>query len=98
MMLVERMYGVVLALGLLLAAPASAQTQRLNDTGQITCYSDSTSAGALFSGTPNPEAPGFNEQDCTRGAVAADALGRMVKVGGSTAPKQGLRIAELRAR
>lgn len=87
MMLVKRMHVVVLVLGLLLAVPAaSAQTQRLNDTAQITCYNHITSTGTVSSGTPDPEAPGFDEQDCTRGAAAADALGQMVKVGGSTAP------------
>lgn len=86
MMLVKRMHVVVLVLGLLLAVPAaSAQTQRLNDTAQITCYNHITSTGTVSSGTPDPEAPGFDEQDCTRGAAAADALGQMVKVGGSTA-------------
>lgn len=63
-----------------------AAQQRLNDTGQITCYNDSDGTGAVSPSTPDPETAGFDEQDCTRGAAAADALGRMVKVGGSTAP------------
>jgi hypothetical protein len=65
-------------------SPATAQ--RLNDTGQITCYNATASTGTVSSGTPDPETTGFNEQDCTRGAAAANALGRMVKVGASTAP------------
>ena len=75
-----------LATGLMAVPAAPAQTQRLNDTAQITCYNHITSTGTVSSGTPDPEAPGFDEQDCTRGAAAADALGQMVKVGGSTAP------------
>jgi hypothetical protein len=70
--------------GLLLALPATAQ--RLNDTGQTTCYNAAASTGTVSSGTPDPETAGFDEQDCTRGAAAADAMGRMVKVGASTAP------------
>ncbi|MBK9654800.1 MAG: DUF1566 domain-containing protein [Rhodanobacteraceae bacterium] len=37
-------------------------------------------------GTPDPETAGFNEQDCTRGASAADALGVLYKQGGSSQP------------
>lgn len=58
----------------------------LNDTAQITCYDASASTGTVAPASPDPEVTGFNEQDCTRGAAAADALGRMVKVGASTAP------------
>jgi hypothetical protein len=36
--------------------------------------------------TPDPEAAGFSQQDCTRGATAADALGVQYKVGASTTP------------
>lgn len=72
--------------GLLLTAPLQAQTQRLNDTGQITCYNDSSPTGTLSASTPDPVQPGFERQDCNRGAGAADALGRMIKVGASTAP------------
>ncbi len=59
----------------------------LNDSGQIACYdATATSTGTVSTATPDPEAAGFDEQDCTRGAAAADALGRMAKVGASTAP------------
>jgi hypothetical protein len=58
----------------------------LNDSAQITCYNANASTGTVSSGTPDPETAGFDEQDCTRGAAAADALGRMAKVGASTAP------------
>ena len=71
---------------LMLPLGALAQTVRLNDTGQTTCYDATASTGTMSSGTPDPETAGFNEQDCTRGAAAADALGRMVKFGASTAP------------
>ena len=81
----RRVSSVLILMGLALVWPATAQ-QRLNDTGQITCYDATTSTGTVSSGTPDPETAGFNEQDCTRGAAAADALGRMVKVGGSTVP------------
>jgi hypothetical protein len=79
-----RFFPAGLCAGLLLALPAAAQ--RLNDTGQTTCYNATASTGTVSPSTPDPETAGFNEQDCTRGAAAADALGRMVKVGGSTAP------------
>jgi len=72
---------------LLAGLPVAAQTLRLNDTGQITCYDNSaTPTGTVSPFTPNPTATGFAAQDCVRGAAAADALGRMVKVGGSTVP------------
>ncbi len=58
----------------------------LNDSAQITCYDAGGGTGTVSTGTPDPETAGFDEQDCTRGAAAADALGRMVKVGASTAP------------
>jgi hypothetical protein len=76
---------MLILMGLALVWPAAAQ-QRLNDTGQITCYNENASTGTVSTNTPDPETAGFNEQDCTRGAAAADALGRMVKVGASTAP------------
>lgn len=71
---------------LLLGAAATAAAQRQNDTGQTTCYNFNASTGTVAPGTPDPETEGYNEQDCTRGAAAADALGRMVKVGGSSVP------------
>jgi hypothetical protein len=58
----------------------------LNDSAQITCYNADGGTGTVSTGTPDPEIAGFNEQDCTRGAAAADALGRMAKVGASVAP------------
>ena len=70
------------------------QTIRLNDTGQTTCYRGFSSSagpagaatGTVSPGTPDPEEPEVNEQDCTRGTAAADALGRMVKMGASAVP------------
>lgn len=58
----------------------------LNDTAQVNCYNASANTGTVSGGTTDPEESGFDEQDCTRGAAAADVLGRMVKVGASTAP------------
>jgi hypothetical protein len=64
----------------------SPPQRKLNDTAQITCYNATISTGTVAPATPDPETTGFDEQDCTRGAAAADALGIMVKTGGSTAP------------
>ncbi len=60
-----------------LAAPASAQVPPLNDTGVITCYT----AGQATGGT---EQPGFEGQDCSRGAAAAEMAGVLYKTGGSS--------------
>jgi len=68
------------------ATASGGSALRLNDSGQTTCYDATASTGTVASATPDPETAGFNEQDCTRGAAAADALGRMAKVGASTAP------------
>ena len=68
------------------AGTVAAQSTPLNDTGQITCYNATTSTGTVAPGTPDPEATGFDGQDCTRGAAAADALGKMVKTGASATP------------
>lgn len=73
-------------LALLVLAGSVLAAGQLNDTGQITCYNDSDATGTVSIATPDPEAIGFNEQDCTRGSAAADALGKMVKLGGSTVP------------
>ena len=79
------LHGCALVVASLLALPVTAQ--RLNDTGQTTCYNDTiASTGTVAPATPDPTDAGFKEQDCTRGAAAADALGRMVKFGASTAP------------
>jgi len=78
-----------LALAALLAlsanqATAQAQTHPLNDTGQVTCYNASAATGTVSPGTPAPEDPGFEGQDCTQGAAMYDARGAMNKVGAST--------------
>lgn len=75
----------VAALFALLACAGSvfAQSTPLNDTGLITCYSGSSSTGTVSPATPDPNS---NDQDCTRGAAAADALGKMVKIGASSTP------------
>jgi hypothetical protein len=67
-----------------LLLPLGVLAQTLNDTAQITCYDASVSTGTVAPATPDPEPAGFDEQDCTRGAAAADALGAMVKAGAST--------------
>ncbi len=64
----------------------SPPQRNLNDTAQITCHHVSASTGTVAPATPNPTAPGFEGQDCVRGAAAADALGVMVKAGASDAP------------
>ncbi len=57
----------------------------LNDTGQVACFDvSSTSTGTVASGTPAPESTGFEGQDCSLGAAAADAVGAQVKIGGSS--------------
>lgn len=71
--------------GLWVAAGAMAQS-RLNDTGSITCYDEFVSTGNVSPATANPVVAGFEGQDCTRGAAAADAMGRMTKIGGSLVP------------
>jgi hypothetical protein len=76
----------ILILALLLPAGALAQTHPLADTGQVICYNDSASTGTVSAGTPNPVQAGFEGQDCVRGAAAADAVGAMYKLGGSTRP------------
>lgn len=63
------------------------RTLPVNDTGKVSCVDNSTTAtGTVSPATPDPEAAGFNEQDCTRGAAAADALGVLYKQGGSSQP------------
>lgn len=57
----------------------------LNDTGQVACDDNSATAGTVSGTTPDPEPPGFNEQDCTQGRSAANAVGALVKAGASTA-------------
>ena len=71
---------------LMLASAAFGQTRPLNDSGQITCYNATTSTGTVSAGTPDPETAGFNEQDCTRGRSAADAVGALRKIGASSVP------------
>ena len=86
---VSRLHSGAYALGLvalLLALPPAAQASRLNDTGQITCYNDTANTGNVSPSTPNPVDPGFEDQDCTRGAAAADVLGVMTKQGASSTP------------
>lgn len=75
-----------LALATLLALVSTAQAGQLNDSGQITCYNASVSTGVVNPATPHPVGPGFEGQDCTRGAAAADALGAMIKQGASNTP------------
>ncbi len=74
------------ALLALTAATATAQTPThpLNDTGQVTCYNASAATGTVSPGTPAPEDPGFEGQDCTQGAALHDALGIQTKVGASS--------------
>lgn len=72
--------------GVLLTVSALAQSHPLVDTGQIICYNATTSTGAVSPINPNPVETGFEGQDCVSGAAAADAVGAMYKLGGSTRP------------
>ena len=45
------------------------------DTGQIACHDANGLSGNVAPGSPDPELAGFNRQDCTMGASAAQALG-----------------------
>jgi len=63
---------------------SAAQGGQLNDTGQIACYDATSVTGTVSSGTPAPESPGFEGQDCSLGAAAADAVGVQMKLGGSS--------------
>lgn len=75
----------LLVFGVFASCPGGTHAAALNDTGQIACYDQSTtSTGTVSSGTPAPEAVGFQEQDCSLGAAAADAAGVQIKVGGSS--------------
>jgi len=71
-------------LAAVLSSAASAQTHPLNDTGQTAGYNATTSTGSVSAGSPDPETAGFNEQDCSQGRAAADAVGVLYKLGGST--------------
>jgi len=62
---------------------SSALPTPLNDSGQIACYNAATSTGTVSVATPDPEGVGFDEQDCTRGRAAADAVGALRKLGDS---------------
>jgi len=71
------------------AAPlGTPQNPTLTDTGQVKCYDSVTRAqlGTVSSATPKGTITDDTllRQDCTRGAAAADAMGVMVKHGGST--------------
>lgn len=61
----------------MLPLPALAEVPPLNDTGMITCYNASQATG-------NTEPPGFEGQDCSRGAAAAEMAGVLYKIGGSS--------------
>jgi Protein of unknown function (DUF1566) len=69
-----------------LLAHGSVQARRLNDTGQVNCYSVNAQTGTVSPATPNAALPDprYERQDCTRGLAAADAMGRMTKIGASS--------------
>lgn len=56
----------------------------INDTGAVSCFGNTTPTGTVSAATPDPEAAGYDRQDCTIGRTAADALGRLQKSGGSS--------------
>ncbi len=64
--------------------PVLAQDRALNDTGQLGCFNASALDGTVSPAQPDPETAGFNRQDCTGGATAADAVGVLVKRGSSS--------------
>lgn len=68
------------------AIPLPACAGRLNDTGQVNCFSASAQTGTVGVASPNGALPDprYERQDCTRGLAAADAMGRMAKVGASS--------------
>ena len=61
-----------LTAGLLGAAALSVQA---GDTGQLGCQDAISGTGTVGEDGADPEAPGFDGQDCTRGSAAAQALG-----------------------
>lgn len=63
---------------------SQAQVRQLNDSGQVECFNSTARIGIVSFITPDPETAGFNEQDCTRGRAAADAVGALSKLGNST--------------
>jgi hypothetical protein len=74
-------------LGLVASWPLMGMAQgRMNDTGMLRCGGETSFTGTVSRLTPDPEPIQASEQDCTIGAAAADVLGWMVKVGGSSVP------------
>ena len=71
-------------LALLGSSAALAQGGPLNDTGQVTCYDNNADTGNVSGNRPDPETAGFDQQDCTQGRAAADAVGVLNKTGGSS--------------
>ena len=75
---------LVVCASMVMLAPALGAQQRLNDSGQVACFDDSVHTGTVSAPTPDPETTGFDLQDCTGGSAAADAVGALVKRGGSS--------------
>lgn len=75
---------LLVAPALAFALPVAAQIRPLNDTGQLSCHDATSAAGTVAPAMPDPETVGFNRQDCTTGASAADVLGALVKRGESS--------------
>ncbi len=74
---------VFAGIAFLIAVASAAHAQPVNDTGQLTCHSATDASGTVAPAQPDPELAGFNRQDCTVGASAADAVGVLVKRGDS---------------
>lgn len=70
----------------LLWLAAQAQALPVPDSGQITCFDDSSSTGAVGQGSPDPQPASHPGQDCVHGRSAADRFGLLSKVGASAAP------------
>ena len=74
---------VLVAFGFALSTAGAGQ---LNDTGQIACYDTTATSTGTVGGNPTPEPAGFEGQDCSFGASAADAMGVQLKVGAASVP------------
>ncbi len=76
---------LMLGMGALALGGTVCASPPLNDTGVVTCFDDSASTGTVSAEVADPEVAGFNEQDCTLGAAAAQARGVLYRIGTSTA-------------
>ncbi|WP_282452933.1 DUF1566 domain-containing protein [Pseudomarimonas salicorniae] len=69
-----------------LGVVCARNTFNLNDTGETRCFDDTSTPTGTVGVDPTPEATGFEGQDCSFGAAAADAAGAQLKIGGASVP------------